>query len=345
MLPCPAIADGGLVRRRLSLTTACVLLSSAFWGCARPGTGAPQVDASPKPAAPMLQQVLDPSSPALRQLTEADLPVLRRYLAASAGWKLTPQGNRVVAIRREPADETTSDSGKLRITPDGWYFKHQPWRRYQTMICFGDAPPVDEEWKPIRSEAAASSRSVTLLVAPAVLPDYRSYLVVRGKAPVSLEIKEESMDTLRDSTRRLLREVSEELAKVVAGAEQIRKQGFLPGAAPKESVTTGPAVLKVASAEAPGAFHLLGYVNPGAAGTISAQLFDSSGKPLVPELVRDQSQELTGWSTDPQRKFFFNSQVRLPAGTPAPVRAQLWFQPEGRAAAKKLLETRVGGSR
>jgi hypothetical protein len=330
------------VHRYLPLTTACVLVGSGLWGCSRPGASDPRPGAAKSPAAAVLRQGLDISSPALTQLTEAELPVLQRYLAASAGWKLTRMGAMTVAVRREPADESTPEAGKLRMTPDGFYFKHQPWRRYRALIRFGAAPlPVEKEWEAIRTEGAAADRDLALTVVPAQLPDYRSYLVVRSAAPVAVEIMEESMDTSRDTTRRLLREVSAELAKALKGTEQIRKQGFLPGVTPKPSITAGPAVLKVEPAPAAGAWHLVGYVNPAMPGLTYARLLDASGKPLAPEVVRDQTLETTGWSTDAKRRFFFNSQVRLPAGTPTPASAQLWFQPESGAPEKKVLETRV----
>ncbi|MCC2669920.1 MAG: hypothetical protein K0Q72_2391 [Armatimonadetes bacterium] len=320
-----------------------VLLTAALCGCPGPkAPGAAPAGAAKKPAAPVLHQGMDASSRVLAGAGEGDVATLKRYFAGSADWKLTQLGGIPVAIRREVADESTPDAGKLRMSADGFYFKHQPWRRYRTLIRFGKAPlPVDAAWQAVRTEAPASGRDLALPVAPAELPDYRSYLVVSGEAQVALEIQEESMDTTRETTRRLLREVNEELTKALSGAAQLQQRGYVPGLGSKASVTTGPAVLKAESAHTPNAFHVLGYFNPGTAGTVHARLFDAAGTPVAPDAVREQTQEQCGWSKEPKNRFFFNSQVRLPAGSALPVNVQLWFRPDNGQPERKVLEARV----
>jgi len=284
---------------------------------------------------------LDVSDPALERITAEQVEPLRRYLAASAGWRLTQIDGVPVAVRRELADETTPDAGKRRMSADGFYFKHQPWRRYRTLLRFGSAPiPVEPEWRALLTPAKVGRADALLRVQPANLPDHRSYLALSANPAVTLEIMEESMDTARETTRRLLRETNEELKKVLPGLPAIQQRGVLPGVYPAESVRYGPPVLKADSAHQPRAYHLYGYVNPGEAGYAYARALDASGAGLAPESVRAQTLEYVGWSKLRQQQFFFNSQLRLPESSPAPAKIELWFHPDT-GAERKLLETRV----
>lgn len=318
----------------------CSLLVPALNGCL--GQKRPQAPgASPAPPAASFTLPLDVSDPTVTQLSPGQEEPLRRYLAASAGWKLTQLGGVTVALRREPADESTPDAGKLRLSADGFYFKHQPWRRYRTVLRFGAQPlPVEPEWRAILTPATAGRQEAPLRVVPADLPDYRSYLALQGAGPVALEIMEESMDTGRDTTRRLLREVNGELKKVLAVLPELAGKGYLPSFVPPESRWSGPAVLKVESAHMPGAYHLYGYVNPGRPGYVYARALDRSGAVLSADAVRQQTLEYAGWSEQSSRKYFFNSQLRLPEGSPAPAAVELWFHPD-QGAEQKLLRIRL----
>jgi hypothetical protein len=284
---------------------------------------------------------LDVSDPVLGQIKADQVEPLRRYLAASAGWRLTQIKGVPVAIRRELADETTPDAGKRRISPDGFYFKHQPWRRYRTLLRFGSAPlPVEPDWQAVLTPAAPGRADAFLRVHPANLPDYRSYLSLSASPAVTLEIMEESMDTGRETTRRLLRETNDELKKVLTGLPAVEKRGVLPGVYPAESVRSGSSTFKVESAHQTGAYHLYGYVNPGEAGYVYARALDSAGAVLSRVDAGLQTQEYVGWSQQPQQQFFFNSQLRLPAKSPAPARLELWFHPE-QGPERKLLAAPV----
>lgn len=314
----------------------CSLLVPTLSGC--PRRDRPATRDAAVPAEGSFTLPLDVSDPTLTQISAGEAEALRRYLASSAGWKLTQLGGVTAAIRREPADESTPDAGKLRITADGFYFKHQPWRRYRTVLRFGsEALPAEPEWKAVLTPAVAGGRDAPLKVQPANLPDYRSYLVLSAPGPVALEIMEESMDTGRDMTRRLLRETNTELKKVLASLPVLKDRGFLLGTSPQESVRTGGPVLKIESAHFPGAYHLYGYANPGEPGYTYARAVDPSGAALTPDAVRAQSLEYVGWSKQPQQQFFFNSQLRFPEGSPTPARVELWFQPE-KGPERKLLQ-------
>jgi hypothetical protein len=88
-----------------------------------------------------------------------------------------------------------------------------------------------------------------------------------------------------------------------------------------------------------GAYHLYGYVNPGQPGYVYARALDRSGTALSADAVRQQTLEYTGWWEQPGRKYFCNSQLRLPEGSPAPATVELWFHPD-QGSERKLLETR-----
>lgn len=327
--------------KRIHIPVLCwSLLVPTLSGCRPPANSTPQ-GANPAPQDGAQTLALDVSDPALGQIAPEQAEALQRHLAASAGWRLTQLGESRVAIRRELGDESTPDAGKRRMTMDGFYFKHQPWRRYRTLLRFGEASlPVEPEWKAVLTPATAGGRDAPLKVQPADLPDYRSYLVLSAGGPVTLEIMEESMDTGREATRRLLRETNAELKQVGSQLSALQTRGLLPSVAPKDSARSGPAVLKVESAHQPRAYHVYGYVNAGEPGYTYARALDATGAALEPDAVRSQTVEYVGWSKQPQQQFFFNSQLRLAEGTTAPARLELWFHPET-GPERKLLETPI----
>jgi hypothetical protein len=317
----------------------CSLLVPTLSGCPKRDRPAGP-GAIPAPQEGAFTLPLDVSDLTLGQISTEQVEPLQRYLAASAGWRLTEIEGVRVAIRREPVDESAPDAGKLRMFADGFYFKHQPWRRYRTALRFGSTPlPMEPDWKAVLTTATLGRRDAMLNVKPSNLPDHRSYLSLSGNGPVTLEIMEDSMDTGRDTTRRLLQETTAELKKVTAALPAIRERGFLPATSPKESVRNGPAVLKVESAHQPGAYHLFGYVNPGGPGYTYARALDPSGAALDADTVRMQTLEYVGWSKQPTPQFFFNSPLRLAADVQV-ARVELWFHPET-GAERKLLDAPV----
>lgn len=315
-----------------------------FTGGCKPAEKSPQ-SSGPKPARPSQFLSLDVSDSTLTDFMEEDLPLLKRHLATSAHWKLTREGETLVAVRREPMDESTPDAGKLRMTADGFYFKHQPWRRYRARLSIGGPPtPPDAAWESIRTRAIAGGRDAQLEVQPVEHPDHRSYLLLSGENQLYLEILEESMDQGRESTRRLLREINQELEQVLDRDEEDAEAPILPGLTPKESTSRDAAAVRLERVPRASGFHLFGYVNPGAEGVTYARLFDKSGTEIAPEAVQPQTSEHLGWSSDRGLRFFFNSRVQLPEGSSAPARVELWFRPGVGGEPRKLLEAKVAAS-
>ncbi|MGV3721821.1 MAG: hypothetical protein ACO1SX_12990 [Actinomycetota bacterium] len=273
-----------------------------------------------------------------------DLPLLRRHLSVSSAWKLTEEDQQLVAVRRERADESTPEAGKLRMTADGFYFKHQPWRRYRVRLALGAAPAApaapDAEWQAIRVDAKPGMRDVLLTVQPVTSPDFRSYLVVSGENSLFLEILEESMDAGRESTRRLLREANEELEKLLELNPEDKPADTLEGLTPAGSTSTAPPVLRVEKVARAAGYHVYGYVNPGSEGVTYLRAYDAAGAELDPATVRAQTLEHVGWSPNAKTKYFFNSRLPLGEASPALGRAELWFQPSPGGPARKLLEAK-----
>jgi hypothetical protein len=284
---------------------------------------------------------IDVSDNPLADLVPDDLPLLRRHLAVSSAWKLTREGRLQVAVRREPADESTPDAGKLRMTADGFYFKHQPWRRYRLRLALGASPAApDAEWQAIRADARPGMRDVLLKVQPVAEPDMRSYLTVAGDNSVFLEILEESMDGGRESTRRLLRETNEELERLLELSPEDRPSPVLEGLTPTGSTSSAPPTLRVERVARASGHHVFGYVNPGAEGYIYFRAFNAAGAELEPDRVKAQTLEYTGWSSDAGTSYFFNSRLQLGERSGELSRAELWFQPEPEGPARKLLEAK-----
>lgn len=325
----------------LLLVLLCSTFGVALGGCGGTGKKANPPDSVVSPS-PMLTAPVDVSKNPLADFVPDDLPLLKRHLATSSAWKLTREGTNLVAVRREKADETTPDAGKLRSTADGWYFKHQPWRRYRLRLGLGSAPaPPDAAWQAIRVEAEPGAREVVIKVQPVTHPDFRSYLVVPGDNDLFLEVLEESMDTSRDTTRRLVRAVNEELEKLLEWSQHEKPTATVPGLTPADSTTAALPVLRVEKASGAPGYHVYGYANPAAEGAVYVRLFDAAGTEIQPEAVRAETWEYTGWSSDPKVGFFFNS--RLQAGNRAgPTRAELWFQPETGGTPRKLLTAKPG---
>lgn len=311
-----------------------VLASLAPGGC-RPRPAA--VPAAHTPAAPTVS--IDTGEPALYEFDPGDVPDLRRHLASSAAWKLTEQGSRLVAFRREPLEE--SDGKDWRASRDGFAFRHQPWRRFRVMLGLGDGPSDQPEWQSVLSAANPDARAVDLKYVQATPPDYRSNLLLKGENNLVLEILEESGDTSRDTTRQFLRTTDEELNKVLEDMDELEGKGYLSQTAPKSSVSRGPASVKVTDTPDPGIYQVVGYANPGTPGAVYLKAF-SGNTPLAPDDVRAQTLEYIGWSADAKTQFFFNSQLRIEGeagAAPIPVRFEVWFHPEGAAADRKLLTT------
>jgi len=325
----------------LLIALLCSTFGVALGGCGGKGKGANSSDAGAPPL-PVLTAPVDVSKNPLADFVPDDLPLLKRHLATSSAWKLTRDGANLVAVRREKADETTPDAGKLRLTADGWYFKHQPWRRYRLRLALGGAPAApDAAWQAIRVDAEPGAREAVLKVQPVTHPDFRSYLVVPGDNDLFLEVLEESMDTSRDSTRRLVRAVNEELERLLEWSQHEKPKATIPGLTPADSTTSTLPVLRVEKvAGAPG-YHVYGYVNPAAEGAVYVRLFDAAGIEIQPEAVRAETWEYTGWSSDPKLRFFFNSRLQA-GGAAKPTRAELWFQPETGGSPRRLLTAKPG---
>lgn len=316
---------------------------SALWvlgGCGAAGKAVKNSPADP-PKVPAHTVPIEVSENPLADFVPDDLPLLRRHLAVSSAWRLTEEGKLLVAVRRERADDSAPEAGKLRMTVDGFYFKHQPWRRYRVRLALGGAPTaLDAEWQSIRVDARPRMRDVLLTVQPVTAPDFRSYLVVPGENSLFLEILEESMDAGRDSTRRLLRETNEELRKLLDLSSEGKSTPTLEGLTPTGSTTTAQPVLRVEKAARAAGHHVFGYVNPGEEGAVYLRAFDAAGTEIEPAAVRAQTLEYIGWSPDPKTKYFFNSRFQAGAASPALSRAELWFRPTLDKPERRLLEVK-----
>ncbi len=169
-----------------------------------------------------------------------------------------------------------------------------------------------------------------------------SYLVVSSLGAV-LELFEESNRSDCPFTSVALSQLNQEFSAVLS-SELATRTGFDPGLMPKESIRRGgPDMHLVNFNEENGTYQVLAYVNPGESGYVYLKVFDGRGNRSLSDddYSKRNTLEYTGWSSDAQEQFFYNTEFDfgqpLIANTFA-VRIELWFVPATGAPERKVLE-------
>ncbi len=316
--------------RRLPLLSTLILWPHLTAGCVSAPKTAPPPAQAVVPAEESLP--LDLGDEVLAKLQPEDIRLLQRHLAGSARWRLAPTATGLTAVLRTEGEEGSPLAGKLRISPDGFAFLHQPWRRYRVRLHFGKAPADLGEYAKSVTETAPGSIGQPISLRSTAGPDLASCLRVVGR-DVTLEIIEESMDRSREMTGRLFRETCDEIKKVLAGRERVTRRGAVP--LPADGIPPGGKPSVTLQRDGARGFHLVGWANPGEKGTVYARLLSGS-KVVDAARVREQTSEVAGWSGDRKRHFLVNGYV--PTSTnKGSVKPELWFKPASGKPERRLV--------
>jgi hypothetical protein len=280
--------------------------------------------------------------PCLKEFSGPDRELLIRHLVTSAKWFVTRdivEGNEKKIARRRYvqaglwldqlngyfADISEKDSHQYRIVLalDGTAYGQ----------VFHNATIVN-----------LGQKQATLNVTPqSAGSEYNdSYLVVKSPG-IAVEIYEQSTRTDRPFTPVALEQLNQELQAVLA-SNTARARGFDPALMPAESIRRGqPDMHLIHYDEEVGTYQVQAYVNPGESGYVYLKVFEGGGNSEVSadDYFKPQSIEYTGWSTDSQELFFYNTEFEF--GEPTifskfAARIEIWFVPSSGGAERKLFE-------
>jgi len=121
-------------------------------------------------------------------------------------------------------------------------------------------------------------------------------------------------------------------------------RGFDPALMPSRAIRTGRPKMQIwPTVGWGGYYHVSAFINPGAPGHVYVKTYGASyNVPLSAHPSRGQ--EITGWSSDPQQLFYYQSEVCIDEGGRQyayPVRFELWFKPDDTTMREYKLVERV----
>ena len=304
-----------------------------------------------------------PSMPSLRTLASQHRSLLLRYLATSPTWRVFEQRGVLCATRRWRL-------GQMWVWKMHGYYTSRdvrPWpdrdmpqfmRARMKVIDDGNAsggsslggvtmiPPSFQVRTTIGLDGkpwASSPRSQTWLnegsSAHSVALDKRwplnSHLVIRC-GPVVAELFEQAKGPERRLTKATLQALEAEFKAL------LNRKGTIRDLLPADSDSRGEPILNVYKGMQPGIYEIEIWINPGEAGTVYLKAFEvTRGTQLSRRRLREDSNEKTGWSEDPNELFYSNTNVTIYEGDwgdPYAARFELWFVPDSGQTERKLLE-------
>lgn len=263
--------------------------------------------------------------------------LLVRHLATSCKWRVTEEGGRIYAVRRE-----VDENGNW-ITSLNGYVSRQ-WEpsghsQYRTVIGI-DGPIYQQKFHAQKVKAIAGNVAPT--IGNSVNNERESYFC-DSFGPHMLEIFEETPFLQREYTNAELRLLNTELSQLNS-SPTARSRGFDPHLMPAFSMGLNKAELKVRNSDSGGGIYFVdAFVNPGESGKTYLKVFEATRNTrLSADRVSKDSLEYIGWSNNSRESFFYDSLIRIDEGnwhTFYPARFELWFQPSDKSKPeRKLLE-------
>ena len=276
--------------------------------------------------------------PSLARLQKEDPEVLRRYFATSPAWRVFREHGALFATRRWMI------GSQWRYTLHGYYSRdfdmyqkahkaHIP--DFQSRLTIGLSG---------RPWARGSGNSTCIRIgetAPLKLSVgnqmYESHCVITTRELV-VEVFEQSTAKERCLTKAALAHLDEDLQPLAAAPGWSTIQRILP----RGSIRTGTPSFELRKSFQPGIYDSYTWVNPGEPGMLYLKAYEvTRGTPLSADGLREYSNELVGWSEDPQQVFFSNTHFTICEGDwgkPYAARFELWFVPDSGAPERKLME-------
>jgi len=278
---------------------------------------------------------------ALNEFSGPNRQILLRHLATSAKWRLTQDGDQLVAYRR------FVQNGRWSSTLNGYYHNDpfpvpdnnaiNQWR-----IAISPDGPVDYPFSnkevKYRGVLVHENSGTTKLNVVRRNEKNQSTLIVTSPGG-STEIMAESAQSPYPFTAAALSAVEKELDAVLKSSAA-RNSGFDKQLMPSESVRIGRPELQLAHENMAEDYNIYAYVNPGEPGYVYAKVFSALNNiQLSADDVQRSSIEYTGWSKNPKETFFYNTLVDIYEAEDKrfPARFELWFKPNSGGRERKLI--------
>ncbi|MEL6902824.1 MAG: hypothetical protein AAFP07_17945 [Cyanobacteria bacterium J06606_4] len=271
----------------------------------------------------------------LQYLHEHETAVLKRYLAAHPAWRLFEERDRLYATRRW---KIGSD---WRYTLHGYYSSSdikqaldRPYFQARFTIGLSGKPWLnnvgDMTW-------LAPGETAAVKLSEGSLHSDQSISVIEDQALV-IEIFEESVGAARPLTQAALDFTETEFGDLAYHPTWENIRYLLPPG----SVQTGAPSLELYHAVQPGLYDATIWANPGEPGKVYLKAFNArNGITLSTHRLAQKTNEWIGWSDDPDELFLSNTYFTLHGEvgrTSDAVRLEVWFEPDGGGADRKLLE-------
>jgi hypothetical protein len=242
--------------------------------------------------------------------------ILQRYLVSSPDWYVFKERGKLYATRRltlgspEPIGFTLGFSGQPRInvTDDC------------TRLSLGKTAPLKLHLDKV--------------------DEYRfweSYCIIKTNG-VNATIRERTKVKERRLTKAVLRYLEAELSPLAAKPDWATIQALLP----PNGIRRGKPSIMLRNSIQPGIYESEIRVNPGEPGMVYLKAYEvTTGTPLSVDRLPENSNELVGWSDDPNQLFLSNTNFTIYEGDwgqPYAARFEVWFVPDSGQKERQLLE-------
>ncbi|MEL7493638.1 MAG: hypothetical protein AAGJ95_06710 [Cyanobacteria bacterium J06554_11] len=271
----------------------------------------------------------------LQYLQAHEPAVLKRYLAANPAWRVFEERDRLFATRRWKVGPD------WRYTLHGYYSSSdikqaldRPYFQSRFTIGLSGKPWLNSLGDMTR---LVPGETAEVKLSEGNLQSAQSISVIEDGALV-VEIFEESMVATRPLTQAALDFTETEFGDLAYHPTWENIRYLLPSG----SVETGEPSLDLFHAVQPGLYDATIWANPGEPGKVYLKAFNArNGITLSTRRLAQKTNEWIGWSDDPDELFLSNSYFTLHGEvgrTSDAVRFEVWFEPDGRGADRKLLE-------
>jgi hypothetical protein len=260
--------------------------------------------------------------------------LLKRHLTTSCKWRVSDEGDKVVAFRRYVDEAGNWTTGFNSYWDEQMPKKNKQWVQCRTSIGLEKSPfsiftkAQEFESKPGKVELK--------------LERFQGYTsTFRDRFGSSyVEIFEQSPHMDRRFTQQELKLVKSELDGLSESATA-RRNGFDPNLMPEFSVRHGSPQLKVREANMAEHFNVDAFINPGEEGECYLKVFEASKNlRLTESRIKRDSLEYVGWSGDPNEEFFFNCLIpiyEVDAAKDFAARFEIWFVPKDKTKPERKL--------
>jgi hypothetical protein len=280
--------------------------------------------------------------PFLNEFAGPNRQLLLRHLATSAKWFVGREHGKIFAYRRYVLD------GRWQNTLHGYLSSSDlddsgEESSFQFRILLGiNGPVMAKPWQKKATFVRADAAYVQLKVQEDLQEHqgYESYLVVESKG-AALEIFEQLPSMNRPFTPLALTQIRNEFQRVLA-SNPAKQNGFDPSLMPAQSIKRGQPEMTLVNGMQPGIYQVYAYLNPGESGYVYLKVFKATGTDVISDsLLKDDSSEYVGWSSDPGEQFFYNTGILIGVDSWSdsfPARLEMWFVPDSGAPERKILQ-------